>query len=292
MGWVGSSTAISLLHTGAIDQLYINDIRDGVAEGEAMDLSHGSSFYPQAKVRACSVEDMRECDIVIITAGRGGKSDETRLQLLKDNAKIIEDIANKLGDFKGIVVMLSNPVDVLTHVFQEASGLPAERVLGTGTMLDTARLRDMIGHELNIEPKSVHTQVIGEHGDSEVVLWSSARIGSKKLRDWQGWNSSIEPKIADQVKHAAYEIIKRKGATNHAIGLVTAHLVKWILRDERRIICLTRYHDEYGTAISLPAIVGIEGAKEIIFPELSEVEQSAFENSVNVLRDAYASLKK
>ena len=221
-GWVGSSVAMSTLHSGVADELLLHDVRQEVAEGEAMDLAHGASFYPPTMVRTTSIEEMADADAVIVAAGRGGRPGESRLELLRENAAVIRDIAQKLRNCRGTIVIVTNPVDVLTQVMTEVSGLPPARVVGTGTMLDTARLKHVVGHVLNVDPHSIHAHVVGEHGDSEVVLWSAARVGGLRLREWAGWDERREPALAEEVRRAAYEIIRRKGATNHAIGLVTS----------------------------------------------------------------------
>ena len=176
----------------------------------------------------------------------------------------------------------------------EASGLPPERVLGTGTMLDTARLRQVLGRELDVDARSVHGQVVGEHGDSEVVLWSSAAVGGIPLRDWKGWQRDREADIATEVRRAAYEIIKRKGATNHAIGLVTANLVRCLLRDERRVLTVSRVQSGSagveGVALSLPAIVGSGGATTVLTPKMDDAERESLARSATVLRAARADL--
>lgn len=293
MGWVGSSVAISVLHSGIANELLLYDIKTEIAEGEAMDLSHGSSFYPTARVTAASIEDMMHTDAIVIAAGRGGKPGETRLQLLNENVLIARDIAHKLKNYQGIVIVVSNPVDVLTYFIQKFSGLPESKVIGTGTMLDTARLKEILGKSLDLDPRSVHAQVVGEHGDSEVVLWSSATVGGADLRAWPGWTSEKEALVAEQVRTAAQEIIKRKGATNHAIGLVTATLLKWILRGERRIITLSRVQTKSDTgnvAISLPAIVGTDGATEILIPKMSGAEHEKLNASIEVIKNAIASV--
>ncbi|UII30864.1 L-lactate dehydrogenase [Fulvivirga ulvae] len=294
MGWVGSSVAISILHSGIANELLLYDIKTEIAEGEAMDLSHGSSFYPTARVRATTIEEMMNTEAIVIAAGRGGKPGETRLQLLNENVIIAREIAFKLKNYQGIIVVVSNPVDVLTYFFQKFSGLPESRVIGTGTMLDTARLKEILGKHLHLDPRSVHAQVVGEHGDSDVVLWSGATAGGTDLRAWPGWTSEKEDTIAEQVRTAAQEIIKRKGATNHAIGLVTATLLKWILRGERRIITLSRVMpDALGlgkVAISLPAIVGTDGATEILIPKMSDTEREKLKTSIGVIQQAIASV--
>lgn len=293
-GWVGSSIAISSLHFGVASELLLHDARTEVAEGEAMDLAHGASFYPNANVRTASVEEMVDADAVVIAAGRGGKANESRLALLRDNAAILRDISRRLAGCRGIIVVVTNPVDVLTQVVTEATGQQPARVLGTGTMLDTARLRQILGRELRLDPRSIHAQVVGEHGDSEVVLWSGARVGGADLRRWPGWESEREPAIAAEVRTAAYEIIRRKGATNHAIGLATAALLRWMLRGERRVLTVSRVQDGAlglrGVALSLPTIVGADGGTQVVEPEMNADERQRLEHSAEVLRQASASV--
>ena len=294
MGWVGSSVAISALHAGVAHELWLNDLDPKVAEGEAMDLSHGASFYPAAKVGTASVEQMRDADAVVIAAGRGGAPGESRLDLLRDTARIARELGRALTGARGLVVVVSNPVDVLTRLVQEASDLPPARVIGTGTMLDTARLRQVVGRDLSLDPRSIHAQVVGEHGDSEVVLWSGAQVGGKPLRQWPQWSAEREQTLASEVRTAAHEIIARKGATNHAIGLVTAALLRWSLRGERRVLTVARSQQGVcwlrGTTLSLPAVVGRDGAVEVVEPLLEPAEREALERSAEVLDRAYASV--
>lgn len=293
-GWVGTSVAISTLHAAAARRLLLNDQREAVAEGEAMDLRHGSSFYPRAEVSHASIEELRDTRILVVAAGRGGAADETRLQLLQSNARIIAELGRKFSGYHGIVVIVTNPVDVLTRVFHRASGLPAERVIGTGTTLDTARLRDTLGRELGVDPRSVHAQVIGEHGDSEVCVWSGAAVGGRPIRSWPGWTATKEDRIALEVREAAYRIIERKGSTNHAIGLVTADLIRGMLRDERRVLTVSRVQDGPfgidGVALSLPTIVGQGGASEVVEPELDVKELTRLQHSAEVLASAFDSV--
>jgi L-lactate dehydrogenase len=295
MGWVGTSVAISTLHAGVAGELLVNDVRADVAEGEAMDMAHGASFYPAATVRTAAVEEMADCDAVVIAAGRGGKPGETRLDLLRDNAATLRGIGERLRGARGLLIVVTNPVDVLTWALADASGLPPERVIGTGTMLDTARLRQMLGAELRLDPRSIHAQVVGEHGDSEVVLWSGANVGGTPLREWPGWDASREDEIAAQVRTAAYEIIRRKGATNHAIGLVTAELLRETMRGERRVLTVSRVQDDAsgygGVALSLPTIVGPDGATQVVVPEMTDDERRRLDHSADVLRDAIASIR-
>lgn len=289
-GWVGSSVAISVLHSGIANELLLFDARTEVVEAEAMDLAHGGSFYPAASVHVASLADMRGTDAIVVAAGRGGRPNETRLDLLRDNAATVRDLGRSLRGYTGLVIVVTNPVDVLTYAMAESSGLPPERVIGTGTMLDTARLRHMLGEELHLDPRSIHAQVVGEHGDSEVVLWSSAQVGGTSLREWPAWKPARESEIAERVRTAAYEIIRRKGATNHAIGLVTAALLRWILRGERRVLTVSRV--QTGTlgmrdvALSLPTVVGSDGATEVVVPRMDAAERDSLEHSAEVLRKA------
>ena len=293
-GWVGSSVAISTLHAAAAQEVLLHDRDGSLAEGEAMDLSHGSSFYPSARVRSVPLEQMLETDALVIAAGRGGSSDESRLDLLRDNAGIVSDLAAQFRRYQGTVVVVTNPVDVLTYVFQRESGLAPSRVIGTGTMLDTTRLRQILGRELEVDPRSVHAQVIGEHGDSEVCVWSGASVGGTRLRGWPGWSADREAGVAAEVREAAYQIIERKGATNHAIGLVTADLLRGMLRNERRVLTVSRVQEGAfgldGVALSLPAIVGAHGVDVILEPELDIGERSGLEESAAVIRTAIDSV--
>jgi L-lactate dehydrogenase len=294
-GWVGASVAISTLHGGFASELLLADLRHEVAEGEAMDLAHGASFYTTASVRAVPVDEMLDTDALVVAAGRGGKPNESRLDLLRDNARILRELGTKLRGYRGLVVVVTNPVDVLTYVVAESSGLPPERVMGTGTMLDTARLRQVLGQELRVDPHSVHAQVVGEHGDSEVVLWSSAHVGGTPLREWAGWSAAREQPIATEVRTAAYEIIKRKGATNHAIGLTTAALLRSALRGERRVLTVSRVQTGAlglrDVALSLPTVVDVDGAVDVIPVKLDDAEREGLDRSAGVLRKAIDSLR-
>ncbi len=295
MGWVGTSVASSILHKGICRELFLNDLKMDLAEGEAMDFNHGSSFFSSANIKSAKIEEMINCQAIVITAGRGGRPNESRLDLLKENVKIVQSVSEKLKGFKGILIIVANPVDVLTYFYQKYTGLPAERVIGTGTMLDTARLREMIGKKINIDPKSIHAQVIGEHGDSELVLWSRASIGGIPVKKWKGWKPEFETEISENVRTAAYQIIKRKGATNHAIGLVTATLLKWILRGERRIINLsTVISGQYGLnnlAFSLPCLVSENGIEEILELQMEETELQKLLDSADVIKKAINSVE-
>lgn len=295
MGWVGSSVSISILQIGICQELLVYDIKKEIAEGEAMDLNHGSSFYPSAEVKAVEISEMMDTEAIVITAGRGGKPGESRMDLLRENIQVAKKISEQLIGYKGILIIVSNPVDVLTYFYQKYTGLPVEKVIGTGTLLDSARLRDEIGSQFNVDSKSVHANVVGEHGDSEVVLWSKANIGGLNLRSWKEWNPSLEEKIAEKVRIAAQEIIKRKGATNHAIGLVTASLLEWILRGERRVITISRVvNGPYGfqdLAISGLVLLSREGASEFLEVKMSEIELRDFNKSALITKEVIKHVK-
>ncbi|MDH4391862.1 MAG: L-lactate dehydrogenase [Aquabacterium sp.] len=294
-GWVGTSVAISTLHSGAADALWLHDVRGAVAEGEAMDLAHGAAFYPPCTVKVASIDAMRACQVVVVAAGHNGKPGESRLDLLRDNAQVVADIGRRLAGFDGTIVLVSNPVDVLTQVMTETSGLPPARVLGTGTLLDTARLRQMLGQRLHLATNSIHAQVVGEHGDSEVVLWSGAQVGGVPLRSWPRWAPADEEALALEVRRAADNVIARKGATNHAIGLVTAHLLRCMLRGERRVLTVSRVQTgAFGlqdVALSLPTVVGHDGGATVLAQALDAAELAALHRSAAVLRQAHARLQ-
>ena len=292
VGHVGASVAVALLQTGAARELLLHDHDHARAEGEAMDLAHGVPYYPRARVRAVTLDEAVRADVVVFAAGRNGRPGETRLQLLADNVRVAGAIGRRLAGSAALVVVVSNPVDVLTRVMQQASGLPPARVLGTGTMLDTARLRERLGQHLGVDARSVHAQVLGEHGDSEFVQWSAAQVGGRPLRQWPGWTAADEARLGSEVRRAAYEIIQRKGVTNHAIGLVTADLVRAVVRDEHRVLTVSRLQDGdpalADVALSLPAVVSRAGAGMVITPTLDEAELAALQHSAGVLRQAWS----
>ncbi|MGE0450345.1 MAG: L-lactate dehydrogenase [Vicinamibacterales bacterium] len=292
MGRVGTSAAVSVLHSGVAEELLVHDLDEAVAEGEAMDLAHGLAYVPRAVVRTAALDDLRQTDAIVVAAGKSGTASQSRLELARDNVVTARHIATALRGYAGLVIVVTNPVDVLTFEIARTAGLPAERVIGTGTMLDTARLRHAIGRTLNVAANSVHAQVVGEHGDSEVVLWSSARAAGLPLRMWSQWDPAFEAQVGDEVRTAAYEIIKRKGATNHAIGMVTAALLRTCLRGENRVLTVSRVQEgAFGlsdVALSLPAVVGTSGASRVLEPEMNADERERLAHSSHVLREAIA----
>jgi L-lactate dehydrogenase len=295
-GWVGSSTALSILHAGICGELLLNDVLPHIAEGEAMDFNHGMPFLPSAVVRSATIDDMHTCTAIVVTAGRGGRPGETRLQLLQENIAIARDIGARLQGYQGLLIVVANPVDVLTWYYRIFTGMPGRRVIGTGTFLDTARLRQMVAATYRLDPKAIQADVIGEHGDSSVPVWSRAAIGGVPLRQWKGWSTHMEEQFTQKVRRAAQEIISRKGATNHAIGLVTATLLKWLLRGEHRVVavssCTQGAYGIEGLALSLPTVIGRQGIVEVLAPPLDEAELTALLRSAQVLRKAVDSVKK
>ena len=269
------------------------DVVKEKAEGEAMDLSHGMPFAPsKMDIKAGDYSDCKDANIVVITAGLNQKPGQTRLELAKANAKIMKDITRQVVDngFKGIFVVASNPVDLMTYVVYKTSGFPKERVIGSGTVLDTARLRFLIGEYLDIASKNVHAYIIGEHGDSSFVPWGHCYVGCKKLLDVMkenGKDIKDLDKIYNNVQQAAYEIINKKKATYYGIGISLTRLVKAILDDENAIMPVSTYQDgEYGQKglfIGVPAIINRKGIKEIVKLELEPKDQEKFDYSSKII---------
>ena len=297
-GFVGMSMAYSILSQGSasgVNELVLIDVLKDKAIGEAMDLCHGlpcSSSHMQ--IKAGEYDECKDADIVVITAGLNQKPGQTRLELSTENAKIMKDITNKVVEsgFKGIFLVASNPVDIMTKVVQEVSKFPTNKVIGSGTALDTARLRFLIGEKFNISNKNVHAYVMGEHGDSSFVPWEHAYIGCKKLTDVlkdSGKDVSILEDIYVEVRDAAYEIINRKKATYYGIGLGLARIVRNILNDTNEILTVSAYlNGEYGHKdmyIGVPAIINANGAREILELDLPKEKQDKLDNSCQILKE-------
>lgn len=297
-GAVGTAYAYSLVNQGIITELVLIDANEEKAKGEAMDLIHGMAFAPtNIKVSAGDYSDCRDANLVVITAGANQKLGETRLELVEKNTKIMKSIVNSVmaSSFNGIFLIASNPVDILSHVVQTTSKLPANKVIGSGTTLDTARFKVLIGEYLELDPRNVHAVIIGEHGDSELPVWSQASIGTENLDKVIKRRNNPEDidnlaKIFEQVRSAAYEIINRKGVTNFGIGMSLARVTKAIFDNENSILpvsCLLE--DKYGQSdiyMSVPAVVNREGVKEVIELELNEKERLLFQKSAIALREA------
>lgn len=292
-GFVGMSMAYSLLNQGGVNELVLIDVVKEKAEGEAMDLSHGMPFAPsKMDIKAGDYSDCRDANIVVITAGLNQKPGQTRLELAKANAKIMKDITQQVvnSGFKGTFVIASNPVDLMTYVVYKVSGFPKEKVIGSGTVLDTARLRFLIGEYLQVASKNVHAYIMGEHGDSSFVPWEHAYVGCKKLTDVmkeQGKDLEDLDKIYECVQQAAYEIINKKKATYYGIGIALTRLIKAILGDENAIMPISMYQNgEYGHSgmfIGVPAIINRNGIKEMVKLNLDSKGQEKFDYSCKVL---------
>jgi L-lactate dehydrogenase len=295
-GMVGMSYAYSLLNQGTVKELVLIDIDKKRAEGEAMDLNHGLSYAPRKmSIYAGEYSDCKDADIVVITAGVPQKEGESRIDLLNRNAAIMKIVVAQVMEskFQGIILVASNPVDILTYVAWKASGLPASKVIGSGTSLDTARLRFEIAQKINISVKNIHAYIMGEHGDSEFVCWSQAYVGAKPLVDVIESMDEIEFKnleeIYNSVKNAAFEIIKRKKATYYGIGMTLVSITSAIINDENRIIPISVYNNgTYDTVkdlyIGLPAVINADGVNYVMKLKLNAKEQEELDNSANLLK--------
>ena len=294
-GFVGMSFAYSLLNQGGANELVLIDVLKEKAEGEAMDLSHGVPYAPsKMEIRAGDYDECKDADIVVITAGINQKPNQTRLELVQTNAKIIKEITENVvrSGFNGIFVIASNPVDIMTYVVAKVSGFPKEKVIGSGTALDTARVRYLIGEYLGVSSKNIHAYIMGEHGDSSFVPWDHAYVGCKKVKDIMKDNNHPMSDLAEihkDVVNAAYEIIEKKKATYYGIGVALTKIVKAILNDENEIMTLSSYqrgeYNQEGLYIGVPTIIGANGVKEILELKLTDEDQAKFDNSCNILRD-------
>lgn len=290
-GFVGSTIAYSILHRGVAQELILVDIDPLRAEGEAMDLSHALPFLKNAKIVASPFDAVDSADLVIIAAGRNSIPGETRMDLLKDNVGRIRSICKRIKTWKEIPVVLvvSNPVDVLTHVaFQELG--EDGKVLGSGTSLDTARLKTLLGSRFGFDPHSIHGYILGEHGDSEFPAWSTVTAGGVNVRDWPGYDAQEMQGLFEQVRTAAYEIIKRKRATYFAIGAATALIAEAILRDQHSIlpvsVPLNGQFALSGISLSLPCVIGRRGVVRILESKLTPEEKQALVRSAEIIRRA------
>ena len=295
-GFVGMSMAYSMLNRGGIDELVLVDVNKEKAIGEEMDLSHGLPYAPQKMViKAGDYSDCKDAQIVVITAGAAQKNaDETRLDLAQTNAKIMKEITKNImaSGFDGIIIIATNPVDLMTYVVAKVSGLPKNRVLGSGTVLDTARLRYLLADYFEISSKNIHAYIMGEHGDSSFVPWEHAYIGCKKVLNIMEKNKhpiADLDRIHKEVVDAGYKIIEKKHSTYYGIGMALNRIVRAILDNENSILTVSTYLENgaYGQDdiyIGVPAVINSNGVREILELDLNKEEQEKLNNSCNILR--------
>ncbi len=294
-GFVGMSMAYALENQGGINELVLIDVLKDKAEGEAMDLSHGLACAPKRiSIKSGDYDECKDADIVVITAGANQKPGQTRLELLKINTSIMKEITENVvkSGFDGIFVIATNPVDLMTYVVEKVSKFPTSKIIGSGTALDTARLRYIIGDRLQVSPKNVHAYIMGEHGDSSFAVWSHSYVGCKPLLDVvkeKNLDKNLLNDIYTEVQQAAYEIINKKKATYYGIGLSLAKIVRTILDNENEIITVSTYIDgNYGHSglfIGVPAVITNKGVREILNVQLNDEEQEKFDKSFNILED-------
>jgi L-lactate dehydrogenase len=294
-GYVGSSYAFALLNQGVTEELVMIDLNKEKSEGDAMDLNHGLPFAPsRTKIWFGDYSDCKDADIVVICAGANQKPGETRLDLVEKNTKIFKGIVDQVmgQGFDGVFLVATNPVDILTYAVWKFSGLPKERVIGSGTILDTARFRFLLGEYFDVDTRNVHAYIIGEHGDTELPVWSHADIAGTSINEWMKKKPEYKQEHLDElflnVRDAAYHIIQRKGATYYGIAMGLVRLTKALLQNENSVLTVSAYLDgEYGQKdiyIGVPAIVNRSGIREIVQLKLNEEETEKFNNSVNVLK--------
>lgn len=295
-GFVGAACAFSLMQSGLFSEIVLIDSDPAKAEGEALDISHGVPFAKPVKIYAGNYDDIADASMIVITAGANQKPGETRLDLVKKNISIFKSILPEIRhrDYQGILLIVANPVDILTTVALKLSGMPEHRVFGSGTVLDTARLKRELGDHLNVDSRSVHAFIIGEHGDSEIVAWSSANVSGIPLHrfcEMRGYFNHDEAmkRIAADVKNSAYEIIARKRATYFGIAMAVKRICEAVVRDEKSILSVSSLmHGEYGIrgiSLSMPAIVGKDGIETHVPIQLSHQEQTDLQKSADTLRN-------
>lgn len=300
-GQVGTAAAYAIYNQNLASEILLVDRDHDKAEGEAMDLMHGQLLVGRVTCRAVDYDELSEAQVIIITAGASQASpDESRLQLLKRNADIFRQIISDLDEHapNAILMIATNPVDVLTYVSQELSARPKRRIIGTGTLLDTARFRALLGDHYGVDPRSVHAYILGEHGDSEVPIWSNANIAGQDLKGHtvleRQWDEGAMDALFEEARNAAYQIIERKGYTNTAIGVVIARILRAILEDQRVVLPLSiRPNGSYGlhdVALSVPCVLGIEGVARTVCPELTPDELGALKASAHALTESRAGI--
>ena len=300
-GAVGASIAFRFLQQGLFTRLVLLDVNRDRAEGEAMDLSDGLPYGAAMEITAGTYDDLADCALAVITAGVSQKPGETRLDLIRKNTDILRSVVGEIArrDFGGILLVVSNPVDVLTYAAWKLSGYPRERVIGSGTVLDTGRLKQLLGAQLRVDSRNIHAFIIGEHGDSELAVWSEANVSGLDLEDFcRIRGQTLRPEDMDrlyrEVRDSAYEIIRRKGATCYGIAMAVGRIAACIVKDERAVlpvsVVLNGQYALDGLALSLPSIVSRKGLQEILEIPLNGEEQAALNASAEQMWQAVASL--
>jgi L-lactate dehydrogenase len=300
-GSVGTAFVYSLLIRGLASEIVLVDVDRQKAEGEVMDLNHGMPFAYPVRISAGDYSDCRDADIVVISVDKGQRIEQSRLELAKGNFELMKQIVPSVVEYNDrcILLVVTNPLDVMTYAVLKLSGFPASRVIGSGTILDTSRLRFLLGERLHVDSRNVHAYIIGEHGDSEVPVWSLANVAGIRLRDYYPLSGGVydEKELAElflQVKNAGYEIIKRKGRTFYAVALGMTRIVEGILRNEDAVAtvsCLLKdYQGVSDICLSVPVVLNREGIREVIRLPLDEKEKKAFQDSAAIIRNAVAQL--
>ena len=301
-GFVGTSIAFSLVQKGIFSELVLIDANEKKAEGEAMDLSHGLPFTKPMEIKAGGYEDIADCAMIIITAGANQKPGETRLDLVHKNVEIYKSIIPKIVEKnqEATLLIVSNPVDIMTYVALKLSGYPSHKVIGSGTVLDTARLKYLLSRHLDVDSRSIHAFIIGEHGDSELAVWSAANVSGIPLNHFcelRGYFDHMESmdRIYQSVRDSAYEIIEKKGATYYGVAMAVCRIAESVIRNEHSIMPISVYFDGlYGLhdiCLSIPTVVGQEGAEKVLDIPLDLMEMGKLVYSAEELKKIIGELK-
>ncbi|WP_050638424.1 L-lactate dehydrogenase [Candidatus Stoquefichus sp. SB1] len=301
-GFVGATSAFSLIQTGLFSEMVLIDANHEKAIGEAMDLSHGSAYLTPMKIYAGGYDDIVDAGLIVITAGANQKPNETRLDLVKKNVAIYKSIIPEIKNrqCEGILLIVSNPVDILTYVTLKLSGFPAHRVIGSGTVLDTARLKYVLGRHLQVDPRDVHAYIVGEHGDSELVVWSGAQVAGIhinhfcELRGHFQHQEAME-RLAQEVRDSAYEIIERKGATYYGVAVAVKRIATAIVKDEHAVLPISSLmKGEFGLediCLSIPTVVGQNGVEKVVDIYLDNEENKKLQASAQALKEVLQDLE-
>jgi len=295
-GLVGSTTAYALMNAGAASEIALIDLNESRLMGEVMDLNHGIFFVPPVRIKAGTYDDCADSSVVVITAGVSQKPGETRIDLLKRNVNVFKAIVPKIVEHNKecTILVVTNPVDILTYVTLKISGLPSNRVIGSGTLLDSARFRFLLSEHCNIASQNVHAYIIGEHGDTEVAAWSVSNIAGIPFEDYclncgKDCGNTNKERIFEEVKNAAYKIIEGKGSTYYAVGLAVRRIIEAILRDENVVLPVSSlmqgHYGVFDVCVSLPSLINSDGLVKILELPLNDSEREGFKHSAATLRD-------